>query len=87
VSQSAVATYMPRHPRPPSQTWRTFLPNHASQIMAADLFVVPTVTCGLLFVLVILAHDRQRLVHVAATEHPDRGLECLRRASHRLDPT
>jgi hypothetical protein len=42
VSQSTVAKYMRRHPRPPSQTWRTFLTNHASQIMAADLFVVPT---------------------------------------------
>jgi putative transposase len=46
VSQSTVATYMRRHPRPPSQTWRTFLTNHASQIMAADLFVVPTITSG-----------------------------------------
>ena len=45
-------------PRPPSQTWRTFLANHASQIMAADLFVVPTITWRLLFVLVIRAHDR-----------------------------
>ena len=41
VSQSTVAKFMRRHPRPPSQTWRTFLANHASQIMAADLFVVP----------------------------------------------
>jgi len=70
VSQSTVATYMRRHPRPPSQTWRTFLTNHASQIMAADLFVVPTVTFRLLFVLVILEHDRRRIVHVAVTEHP-----------------
>jgi hypothetical protein len=46
---------MRRHPRPPSQTWRTFLTNHADQIMAADLFVVPTVTFRLLFVLVIRA--------------------------------
>ena len=44
VSESTVAKYMRQHPRPPSQTWRTFLTNHASQIMAADLFVVPTVT-------------------------------------------
>jgi hypothetical protein len=44
ASQSTVAKYMRRHPRPPSQTWRTFLTNHASQIMAVDLFVVPTVT-------------------------------------------
>jgi putative transposase len=70
VSQSTVAKYMRRHPRPPSQTWRTFLTNHASQIMAADLFVVPTVTFRLLFVLVILGHDRRRIVHVAVTEHP-----------------
>ena len=70
VSQSTVAKYMRRHPRPPSQTWRTFLTNHASQIMAADLFVVPTVTFRLLFVLVILEHDRRRLVHSAVTAHP-----------------
>ena len=38
--------------------------------MAADLFVVPTVTFRLLFVLIILAHDRRRIVHVAVTEHP-----------------
>jgi putative transposase len=70
VSQSTVVKYMRRHPRPPSQTWRTFLTNHASQIMAADLFVVPTVTFRLLFVLIILAHDRRRIVHMAVTEHP-----------------
>jgi transposase InsO family protein len=70
VTQSTVAKYMRRQRRPPSQTWRTFLTNHASQIMAADLFVVPTVTFRLLFVLVILAHNRRQLVHVAVTEHP-----------------
>jgi len=70
VSQSTVAKYMQRPRRPPSQTWRTFLTNHASQIMAADFFVVPTVTFRLLFVLVILAHDRRQIVHVAVTAHP-----------------
>ena len=70
VSQSTVAKYMRRHRRPPSQTWRTFLTNHASQIMAADLFVVPSVTFRLLFVLIILAHDRRRILHVAVTKHP-----------------
>jgi hypothetical protein len=70
VSESTVAKYMRRLPRSPSQTRRTFLNNHASQIMAADLFVVPTVTFRLLFVLVILAHDRRQIVHVAVTEHP-----------------
>jgi len=70
VSQATVATYMRRSPRPPSQTWRTFLANHASQLIAADFFVVPTATCRLLFVLVILAHDRRRVVHTAVTAHP-----------------
>ena len=70
IGESTVAKYVRRHPRPPSQTWRTFLSNHARQIVAADLFVVPTVTFRLLFVLVILAHDRRRIVHVAVTAHP-----------------
>ncbi len=70
VSQSTVAEYMRRPPRPPSQTWRSFLTNHASLIMAVDFFVVPTVTFRMLFVLVILAHERRRIVHVAVTEHP-----------------
>ena len=70
VSESTVAKYMQRQRRPPSQTWRTFLTNHANQIMAADFFVVPTVTFRLLFVLVILEHDRRRIDHVAVTDHP-----------------
>jgi len=70
VSQATVAKYMGRRRRPPSQTWRTFLVNHVAQVMAADFFVVPTVTYRLLFVLVILAHDRRRIVHVAVTAHP-----------------
>jgi putative transposase len=70
VSQSTVAKYMRRHGTSPSQSWRTFLANHAGQIMAADFFVVPTVTFRLLFVLVVLAHDRRRIVHIAVTAHP-----------------
>ena len=70
VSQASVAKYMMRRDRPPSQTWRTFLKNHVQQIAAADFFVVPTATCRLLFVLVILAHERRRVVHVAVTDHP-----------------
>ena len=61
---------MPRHRCPPSQTWRTFLANHVDQIVAADFFVVRTVTYRLLFVLVVLAHQRRRVVHVAVTAHP-----------------
>jgi hypothetical protein len=70
VSQATVAKYMDRRRQPPSQTWQTFLRNHISQIVAADFFVVPTATYRLLFVLVLLAHDRRRIRHVAVTAHP-----------------
>ena len=70
VGESSVAKYIVRYRRPPSQSWRTFLANHIQQIMAADFFVVPTATGRLLFVLVMLAHHRRRVVHVAVTEHP-----------------
>jgi putative transposase len=70
VSQATVAQYMGRRHPPRSQTWRTFLRNHVSQIVAADFFVVPTATCRLLVVLVLLAHDRRRIRHVAVTAHP-----------------
>src|SRR5262249_23446072 len=70
VSQASVAKYVVRQRRPPSQTWRTFLANHVEQIRAADFLVVPTATGTLLFVLVILAHHRRRVVHVAVTARP-----------------
>ena len=70
VCQATVAKYLGPRAKPQSQTWRTFLANHVHQIAAADFFVVPTATCRLLFVLVILAHERRRVVHVAVTDHP-----------------
>ena len=70
VCQSTVAKYMGRLRPPPSQTWRTFLSNHVGQIVATDFFVVPTVTFRLVFALVLLAHDRRRIRHVAVTAHP-----------------
>jgi len=70
VSQATVAKGMARPTTSPSQSWRTFLANHVTQIAAADFFVVPTATCRLLFVLVILAHERRRVVHITVTGHP-----------------
>ena len=70
VSQSTVATYMVRGKHHPSQGWLTFLRNHADGIAAVDLFVVPTIGFRLLFGLVILNHDRRRIVHIAVTYHP-----------------
>jgi transposase InsO family protein len=70
VSESTVAKYMLRQRNPPSQTWRTFLTNHIKDLVSADFFVVPTATFRLLFVFVILSHDRRRLVHFAVTSRP-----------------
>jgi putative transposase len=70
VCEATVAKYMGRPRQPPSQTWHTFLRNHLGQIVAADFFVVPTLTYRLVFVLVLLAHDRRRIRHVAVTAHP-----------------
>jgi hypothetical protein len=70
LSQTTIAKYMMRQRRPPSQTRRTFLKNHAKDIVAADFFVVPTVWFDVLFVFVILSHDRRQPVHSAVTEHP-----------------
>ena len=61
---------MPRRRTPPSQTWRTFLKNHLGSTVAIDFFAVPTLTCRILFVFVVLAHDRRRILHVNVTEHP-----------------
>src|ERR1017187_8698377 len=69
LSQATVAKYMMRHWKPPSQTWRTFLRNH-TDIVVTDFFVVRTVFFDLLFVFVILSHDRRRPVHFAITGHP-----------------
>jgi len=70
VSQASVAKYMIRHPKPPSQTWRTFLTNHVSQLVSVDFFAVHTVWFEILFVFVVLAHDRRRVVHFNVTAHP-----------------
>ena len=60
-----------RHSRPPSQSWRTFLTNHAEGIWAADLFVVQTLTFQTLYVLFFISHGRRQLVHFEVTSHPN----------------
>jgi putative transposase len=70
VDESTVAKYMIRRPKPPSQTWRTFLENHVGDIAAIDFFVVPTVRFQLLYCFLVLRHDRRRVVHFTVTRHP-----------------
>jgi hypothetical protein len=70
VAKSTVEKYRPRERKPPSPTWRTFLEQHVRDLVSIDFFVVPTAKFRVLFVLVVLAHDRRRVVHFNVTEHP-----------------
>ena len=70
MAKSTVEKYRPRSRKPSSPTWKAFLNNHAKDLISCDFFTVPTVTCKVLFVLVILAHQRRRIVHFNVTEHP-----------------
>ena len=70
VAQSSVAKYKVKRRVPPSQGWRTFLRNHAPDIAAMDLFVVPTIGFDLLYALVIVRLDRRDLVWINVTTNP-----------------
>ena len=70
VAQSTVSKYMARPSKPPSQSWKTFLQNHAEGIAAIDMCVVPTLTFDLLFAFLVLGHGRRQLLWFDATRHP-----------------
>ncbi len=70
LSEATVSKYMTRHRGPPSQTWRTFLHNHAKEIVSLDFFTVPTATFKILFVFLVLSNDRRQISHFNVTEHP-----------------
>ena len=70
ISETSVAKYVVRHRKPPSQTWRTFLGNHVQNLVSVDFFTVPTIRFQVLYVFLVLAHDRRRVVHFNVTVHP-----------------
>jgi putative transposase len=70
ISQASVSKYMFRHRKPPSQTWRTFLEYHTDYIAGIDFFTVPTATFRILYVFIVLSHDRRHIVHFNVTAHP-----------------
>ena len=70
IGESSVSKYMVRSGKPPSQTWRTFLENHAQQLVSIDFFTVPTIRFQFLYVFLVLAHDRRRILHFNVTAHP-----------------
>jgi transposase InsO family protein len=70
IGETSVSKYMVRHRKPPSQTWRTFLDNHLKTMVSVDFFVVPTIRFQILYVFLVLAHERRRILHFAVTAHP-----------------
>jgi transposase InsO family protein len=70
VAQSTVSKYMVRPSKPPSQSWKTFLRNHAEAIAAIDICVVPTLTFERLFAFLVLGHGRRQLLWFEVTRHP-----------------
>jgi putative transposase len=70
VGEATVSRYMPRRRKPPSQTWRSFLRNHTNDLVSIDFFVVPSATFRVLYVFIVLAHERRRIVYFNVTEGP-----------------
>src|SRR5467141_2562604 len=70
VAERTISRLIRRRPPPPAQTWRTFLTNHVRDLVSIDFFTVPTTGLRVLFVFVVLAHDRRRVLHFNVTEHP-----------------
>lgn len=70
IGESSVSKYMVRARKPASQTWRAFLENHLSQIVSVDFFTVPTIRFQVLYVFLVLAHDRRRVIQFNVTAHP-----------------
>jgi len=70
IGETSVSKYLVRHRKPPSQTWRTFLENHVKNLVSVDFFTVPTLRFQVLYVFLVLAHDRRRILHFGVTAHP-----------------
>jgi putative transposase len=70
IGETSMSKYMARGPKPPSQTWRTFLENHVNTMVSVDFFTVPTIRFRVLYVFLVLAHHRRRVIHFNVTAHP-----------------
>jgi putative transposase len=70
IGETSVGKYMSRQRKPPSQTWRTVIENHVKTMVSVDFLTVPTIRFQVLYVFLVLAHDRRRSVHFNVTAHP-----------------
>jgi putative transposase len=73
VSQATVGRYLPWRPKAPSPTWRSFLQNHKHDTAAVDMFVVVTATFQVLYTLVVLGHERRKVIHFDVSQNPTQG--------------
>ena len=70
ISERTVSRILRTVKRPPSQSWKTFLQNHLGEIVATDVFTVPTVRMRVLFMFIVLEHQRRKVLHFGVTQHP-----------------
>jgi putative transposase len=70
IGETSVSKYLVRRRRPPSPTWRTFLDAHLHSLVSVDFFTVPTIRFQILYVFLVLAHDRRRILLFNVTAHP-----------------
>ena len=71
ISERSVSGIIKRNnPQPPSQTWKAFIRNHTADLVAVDFSVVPMIRFKMLFVFVVLSHDRRKVIHFNVTENP-----------------
>jgi putative transposase len=70
IGETSVSKYLVRLHKPPAQTWRTFLDNLLKTLVSVDFFTVPTIRFQVLYVFLVLAHDRRRILHLGVTAHP-----------------
>jgi putative transposase len=70
IGETSVSKYMLRQRKSPSQTWRIFLDNHIQQLVSVDFFTVPTIRFQVLYVFLVLAHERRRILYFNVTAHP-----------------
>jgi hypothetical protein len=70
IGETSVGKYMVCHWKPPTHTWRTCLDNHVQQLTSVDFFTVPTMGFQILYVFLVLAHQRRRILDFNVTAHP-----------------
>jgi putative transposase len=70
ISETSVNKYLLRGKGSSSQSWKTFLENHVKSLVSVDFFTVPMIRFQILYVFLVMAHERRRIVHFAVTQHP-----------------